>query len=70
LGTSTPQEGREYFRDLGKHKKDFIWEDELDGNAIELAFRKKMAEHRKTWIHNFEVWFLPICDSANSSLLF
>jgi DNA topoisomerase-2 len=55
LGTSTPQEGREYFRDLGKHKKDFIWEDELDGNAIELAFRKKMAEHRKTWIHNFEV---------------
>ncbi|MCH83397.1 DNA topoisomerase 2-like, partial [Trifolium medium] len=54
LGTSTPQEGREYFRDLDKHRKDFIWEDELDGNAIELAFSKKKAEDRKTWIRNFE----------------
>jgi DNA topoisomerase-2 len=55
LGTSTPQEGREYFRDLDKHRKDFIWEDELDGNAIELAFSKKKAEDRKTWIRNFAV---------------
>ncbi|CAJ2639117.1 unnamed protein product [Trifolium pratense] len=54
LGTSTPQEGREYFRDLDKHKKDFFWDDELDGNAIELAFSKKKAEDRKTWIRNFE----------------
>ncbi|GAU30192.1 hypothetical protein TSUD_311430 [Trifolium subterraneum] len=54
LGTSTSQEGREYFRDLDKHRKDFIWEDELDGNAIELAFSKKKAEDRKTWIRNFE----------------
>ncbi|XP_058766099.1 DNA topoisomerase 2-like [Vicia villosa] len=38
LGTSTPKEGREYFRDLDKHKKDFIWEDDFDGNAIEMAY--------------------------------
>ncbi|XP_027343059.1 DNA topoisomerase 2 [Abrus precatorius] len=54
LGTSTPQEGREYFRDLNKHKKDFVWEDDQDGSAIELAFSKKKAEDRKTWIRNFE----------------
>ncbi|XP_061355675.1 DNA topoisomerase 2-like [Gastrolobium bilobum] len=54
LGTSTPQEGREYFGDLDKHQKDFVWEDDQDGNAIEMAFSKKKAEDRKTWIRNFE----------------
>ncbi|KAI4333104.1 hypothetical protein L6164_017951 [Bauhinia variegata] len=54
LGTSTPQEGREYFRDLVKHKKDFVWEDDHDGDAIELAFSKKKAEDRKNWIRGFE----------------
>ncbi|KAK7243530.1 hypothetical protein RIF29_38329 [Crotalaria pallida] len=54
LGTSTPQEGKEYFKALDKHKKDFVWEDDSDGNAIELAFSKKKAEERKTWIRNFE----------------
>jgi len=55
LGTSTPQEGREYFGDLVKHKKDFVWDDDQDGSAIEMAFSKKKAEDRKTWIRNFEV---------------
>ncbi|XP_016170360.1 DNA topoisomerase 2 isoform X1 [Arachis ipaensis] len=54
LGTSTPQEGREYFRDLDKHRKDFVWDDDQDGSAIELAFSKKKTEDRKTWIRNFE----------------
>ncbi|KAI4351889.1 hypothetical protein L6164_006193 [Bauhinia variegata] len=54
LGTSSPQEGREYFRDLVKHKKDFVWEDDHDGDAIELAFSKKKAEDRKNWIRGFE----------------
>ncbi|KAF7836067.1 DNA topoisomerase 2 [Senna tora] len=54
LGTSSPQEGREYFRDLDKHRKDFVWEDDHDGSAIEMAFSKKKAEDRKTWIRNFE----------------
>ena len=54
MGTSTPQEGREYFQDLDKHKKDFVWDDEQDGGAIEMAFSKKKAEDRKIWIRNFE----------------
>ncbi|KAI3445041.1 hypothetical protein Pfo_001706 [Paulownia fortunei] len=54
LGTSTDQEGKEYFEDLGKHKKDFVWVDEQDGDAIELAFSKKKIEARKNWLRQFE----------------
>lgn len=55
LGTSTSKEGKEYFQDLNKHKKDFIWVDEQDGDAIELAFSKKRIEARKNWLRQFEV---------------
>ncbi|CAI0404684.1 unnamed protein product [Linum tenue] len=54
LGTSTDKEGKEYFSDLGKHKKDFRWVDDDDGNAIELAFSKKKIEARKDWIRQYE----------------
>jgi len=49
LGTSTSKEGREYFANLEKHRKDFIWVDDQDGDAIELAFSKK------NWLRRFEV---------------
>jgi len=55
LATNSPQEVKEYFRDLDKHRKLFDGLDEQDGSAIELAFDKEKAEDRKTWIHNFEV---------------
>ncbi|ESQ54348.1 hypothetical protein EUTSA_v10024219mg [Eutrema salsugineum] len=54
LGTSTSKEGKEYFKRLDLHKKDFVWEDEQDGEAIELAFSKKKIEARKNWLSNFE----------------
>ncbi|XP_022152632.1 DNA topoisomerase 2 isoform X2 [Momordica charantia] len=54
LGTSTSKEGREYFEQLGKHKKDFVWQDDHDGEAIELAFSKKKIEERKNWLRHFE----------------
>ncbi|CAI9769727.1 unnamed protein product [Fraxinus pennsylvanica] len=54
LGTSTDKEGKEYFKDLGKHKKDFVWGDDHDGEAIELAFSKKKIEARKNWLRQFE----------------
>nr|DAD42399.1 TPA_asm: hypothetical protein HUJ06_000629 [Nelumbo nucifera] len=54
LGTSTSKEGKEYFKDLDMHKKDFIWINEQDGDAIELAFSKKKIEARKNWLRNFE----------------
>ncbi|KAG5535632.1 hypothetical protein RHGRI_023400 [Rhododendron griersonianum] len=45
---------QEYFHDLESHRKDIIWEDEQDGEAIELAFSKKKIEARKSWLRHFE----------------
>lgn len=59
MGTSTSKEGREYFANLEKHRKDFIWVDDQDGDAIELAFSKKKIEERKNWLRRFEVKVLP-----------
>ena len=59
MGTSTSKEGREYFENLEKYRKDFIWEDEQDWEAIELAFSKKKIEERKSWLRQFEVKVLP-----------
>ncbi|XP_010023678.2 DNA topoisomerase 2 [Eucalyptus grandis] len=54
LGTSTSKEGKQYFQNLDMHKKDFVWVDDQDGDAIELAFSKKKIEARKTWLRQFE----------------
>ncbi|CAK7330893.1 unnamed protein product [Dovyalis caffra] len=54
LGTSTSKEGKDYFKNLDKHKKDFLWMDEQDGDAIELAFSKKKIEARKNWLRQYE----------------
>ncbi|KAI3875654.1 hypothetical protein MKX03_035024 [Papaver bracteatum] len=54
LGTSTSKEGKQYFLDLGKHKKDFVWVDRHDGEAIQLAFGKDKIEERKNWIKEYE----------------
>ncbi|KAF6995935.1 hypothetical protein CFC21_012354 [Triticum aestivum] len=55
LGTSTAQEGRDYFEDITHHKKDFVWaDDKEDGEAIELAFSKKKIAERKDWLTNYQ----------------
>ncbi|KAF8016230.1 hypothetical protein BT93_H1671 [Corymbia citriodora subsp. variegata] len=54
LGTSTSKEGKQYFQNLEMHKKDFVWANDQDGEAIELAFSKKKIEARKTWLRQFE----------------
>ncbi|KAG2653254.1 hypothetical protein PVAP13_1NG440800 [Panicum virgatum] len=54
LGTSTSKEAKEYFSDIGNHKKDFVWVDDQDGNEIELAFSKKRIADRKQWLTNFQ----------------
>ncbi|KAK3416892.1 hypothetical protein EUGRSUZ_H02633 [Eucalyptus grandis] len=54
LGTSTSKEGKQYFQNLQLHKKDFVWVDDQDGDAIELAFSKKKIEARKTWLRQYE----------------
>ncbi|GJN21945.1 hypothetical protein PR202_gb09469 [Eleusine coracana subsp. coracana] len=59
LGTSTNDEGKEYFKNIVKHRKDFIWKDEKDDNDIELAFSKKRIQDRKEWLTNFQKQFQP-----------
>ncbi|PRQ59875.1 putative DNA topoisomerase (ATP-hydrolyzing) [Rosa chinensis] len=54
LGTSTSKEGRDYFQNLDMHKKNYVWVDERDGEAIELAFSRKKIEDRKNWLRQFE----------------
>ncbi|WOK99049.1 DNA topoisomerase 2-like [Canna indica] len=54
LGTSKSDEGKDYFKNIDKHKKEFVWADEHDGDAIELAFSKKKIEARKNWLRQFD----------------
>ncbi|CAJ0756558.1 11694_t:CDS:2, partial [Entrophospora sp. SA101] len=54
LGTSTSEEAREYFNDLGKHVKKFKPMDDEDHKLIDMAFAKKNADERKSWIRGIE----------------
>ena len=51
LGTSTPQEAREWFKDLFDMK--YEWDDKSD-DAICLAFAKKRADDRKEWLKTYD----------------
>ena len=51
LGTSTPQEAREWFKDLFDMK--YEW-DETSDDAICLAFTKKRADDRKEWLKTYD----------------
>jgi len=51
LGTSTPQEAREWFKDLFDMK--YEWDDNSD-NAICLAFAKKRSDDRKEWLKTYD----------------
>lgn len=53
LGTSTKEEAKEYFARLDQHKKDFVWQGDMDGDAIEMAFSKKRVDDRKKWLSDF-----------------
>eukprot|EP00210_Caulerpa_lentillifera_P001755 g1685.t1 len=72
LGTSTAKEAREYFRNLGLHRKS-----QRDDDAIELAFSKKRADDRKNWIAAYEEGTcldtlditVPFCDFVNKELV-
>lgn len=49
LGTSTPKEAKEYFRDLDTHLYDISYSD-IDGDKIDMAFSKKRAADRRSWL--------------------
>ena len=52
LGTSTPAEAREWFRDL--HEIKYEWEGKPSGDALILAFGKDQSDERKEWLKKYE----------------
>ncbi|CAI2200610.1 4130_t:CDS:2, partial [Funneliformis geosporum] len=54
LGTSNTKEAKQYFRNLKRHKKPFAPMKEGERELIDMAFNKKKADDRKTWLSNFE----------------
>jgi len=50
LGTSTSAEAKEYFGVVGDLTTGYAWDDPQDDTAVELAFKKQMANARKGWI--------------------
>ena len=52
LGTSTPAEAREWFRDL--HEIKYEWEGKPSGDALILAFGKDQSNERKEWLKKYE----------------
>ena len=50
LGTSTPLEAKEYFRNMQNHVVDMNWTN--DDDPIDMAFRKTRAADRRTWLRN------------------
>ena len=39
---------------IDKHKIEFEYQDNKDDEAIELAFAKKFADQRKTWLETYD----------------
>ena len=52
LGTSTPKEAKEYFRDL--KMVNYVFESQKSDLAIDLAFNKKLADSRKKWLSTYD----------------
>ena len=51
MGTSTPAEAREWFQHL--HEIKYKWDDSTD-ESVSLAFSKKRADDRKTWLSTYD----------------
>jgi len=54
LGTSTSQEAKEYFSDLGQHKLDFVYSGDENMADLDMAFSKKKADARKDWLNSYD----------------
>jgi len=53
LGTSTSKDAKQYFSNLPIHVKNFQECDDSDKTLIDLAFNKKKADMRKSWLGGF-----------------
>lgn len=69
LGTNTPKEAKEYFRDIDQHRLLFDYEGDEADELIDMAFNKKKADDRKDWILSIKVCALFATCSPLSLLL-
>ena len=53
LGTSTAKEAKEYFSELTRNSKQFVYNGHEDGQLIEMVFSKKHVDSRKQWLSDF-----------------
>ena len=64
LGTSTPQEAREWFKEL----KEIAYEwDEKTDETINLAFNKKQADDRKRWLAHYDPTTMLVAQGGKAS---
>lgn len=54
LGTSTPEEAKEYFAEIENNIKKYYSNGEESREAIDLAFNKKKADERKEWLKSYD----------------
>lgn len=52
LGTSTPKEAKEYFKEIDKNLLPFEWDGEQNTTDIDMVFNDKRVEDRKEWLLN------------------
>jgi DNA topoisomerase-2 len=77
LGTSTTEDAKKYFSDLGKHLKQFQISDDNCRTLIDMAFNKKKADGRKEWLRGYSSGTfmdhtmdeIPIDDFINKELI-
>lgn len=50
LGTSTANEAKEYFRNMGSNMVSYTYSASTDDKNVQLAFKKTLANDRKEWI--------------------
>lgn len=54
LGTSDPEESKEYFRSLAQHLLPFEWDTDKNHDRIDMIFRTKRSDERKKWMLEIE----------------
>ena len=64
LGTSTPKEAKEYFRNM--KLVNYVFEDIKSDEAIELAFNKTRADDRKKWLADYDRY--NVLDYSNENV--
>lgn len=55
LGTSTPKEMKEYFKDLDSHLLPMQWDTDKNHDYIDLVFNNKRADERKNWMMTTDI---------------